>query len=133
MDNWLGLYNIIPSCVTLTPSPATSESGSGKDKHTDNYTATDTLTHRGHAPRVSLPLEIGTSMSDYIDEYGDEIESVEASLAHALEIVATAKEKLQQDNPRWVVRNLPGIRSLLDASMSEVRGIVRSLESDTNK
>lgn len=72
-------------------------------------------------------------MSDYIDEYGDEIESVEASLAHALEIVATAKEKLQQDNPRWVVRNLPGIRSLLDASMSEVRGIVRSLESDTNK
>jgi hypothetical protein len=59
------MYNIILSCGTLAPSPATSESSSGKDKHTDNYTETDTLTHRGHAPRVSLPLEIGTNMSDY--------------------------------------------------------------------
>jgi hypothetical protein len=72
-------------------------------------------------------------MTDYIDEYGDEVEDVELRLKHALELVDDAKNYLRRGLAVKAVHAVFEAGTLVREAESGLRGLHSSLRWESNR
>lgn len=67
-------------------------------------------------------------MTDYIEEYGDELEDIELTLRRAIQLLNDVRTQLKQGLIVPALRDMPGIENRIQAGLSNTRSLARSFE-----
>ena len=72
-------------------------------------------------------------MTDYVEQYGDDVESIESNLKHALEVLTQAKTYLYRGLALKASYEVFEAGSLIRLAESNSQGLFRSLEREAKQ